>query len=293
MEKKTGYDAVVFDMDGVIFDSERAVMQCWKELADKYQIPDIEKAVLSCTGTTMKRTREIMLEIYGEDFPYDIYAKESSAIYHSRYDGGRLPMKPGVVELLTFLKEDGKKIALASSTRRQTVTNQLKDAGILNFFDNVICGDMVEHSKPAPDIFLKACAELGVAPERAYAIEDSYNGIRAAHAGHLLPIMVPDLLPANEEMQENKMLQLDVWNVLFTIINLLILFVLMRIFLYKPVQKIIAKRQEEADRQFGEAAAKQSEAEELKTKYQAVLSDAENEKLSLIHILTLPTNSLV
>ena len=156
MEKKTGYDAVVFDMDGVIFDSERAVMQCWKELADKYQIPDIEKAVLSCTGTTMKRTREIMLEIYGEDFPYDIYAKESSAIYHSRYDGGRLPMKPGVVELLTFLKEDGKKIALASSTRRQTVTNQLKDAGILNFFDNVICGDMVEHSKPAPDIFLKA-----------------------------------------------------------------------------------------------------------------------------------------
>ena len=80
MEKKTGYDAVVFDMDGVIFDSERAVMQCWKELADKYQIPDIEKAVLSCTGTTMKRTREIMLEIYGEDFPYDIYAKESSAI---------------------------------------------------------------------------------------------------------------------------------------------------------------------------------------------------------------------
>ena len=78
------------------------------------------------------------------------------------------------------------------------------------------------------------------------------------------------------------MLQLDVWNVLFTIINLLILFVLMRIFLYKPVQKIIDKRQEEADRQFGEAAAKQSEAEELKTKYQAVLSDAENEKKKVV-----------
>ena len=76
MEKKNGYDAVVFDMDGVIFDSERAVMQCWKELADKYQIPDIEKAVLSCTGTTMKRTREIMLEIYGEDFPYAAYKQE-------------------------------------------------------------------------------------------------------------------------------------------------------------------------------------------------------------------------
>ena len=196
--EKTGAKPVAILLTHGHFDHAGAA----EELADKYQIPDIEKAVLSCTGTTMKRTREIMLEIYGEDFPYDIYAKESSAIYHSRYDGGRLPMKPGVVELLTFLKEDGKKIALASSTRRQTVTNQLKDAGILDFFDKVICGDMVEHSKPAPDIFLKACAELGVEPERAYAIEDSYNGIRAAHAGHLLPIMVPDLLPANEEMQE-------------------------------------------------------------------------------------------
>lgn len=202
MRNRMDYDAVVFDMDGVIFDSERAVMQCWKELAEKYQIPDIEQAVLSCTGTTMKRTREIMLETYGADFPYDTYAKESSAIYHSRYDGGRLPMKPGVVELLTFLKEEGKKIALASSTRRQTVTNQLRDAGILDFFDQVICGDMVERSKPAPDIFLKACETLGVNPEHAYAIEDSYNGIRAAHAGKLHPIMVPDLLPETVEMQE-------------------------------------------------------------------------------------------
>lgn len=202
IENSIDYDAVVFDMDGVIFDSERAVMQCWKELAEKYQIPDIEQAVLSCTGTTMKRTREIMLETYGADFPYDTYAKESSVIYHSRYDGGRLPMKPGVVELLTFLKEKGKKIALASSTRRPTVVNQLKNAGILDFFDQVICGDMVERSKPAPDIFLKACEELGVKPECAYAIEDSYNGIRAAYAGKLHPIMVPDLLPETAEMRK-------------------------------------------------------------------------------------------
>lgn len=202
IENSIDYDAVVFDMDGVIFDSERAVMQCWKELAEKYQIPDIEQAVLSCTGTTMKRTREIMLETYGADFPYDTYAKESSVIYHSRYDGGRLPMKPGVVKLLTFLKEEGKKIALASSTRRPTVVNQLKNAGILDFFDQVICGDMVERSKPAPDIFLKACEELGVKPECAYAIEDSYNGIRAAYAGKLHPIMVPDLLPETAEMRK-------------------------------------------------------------------------------------------
>lgn len=201
MNKNILYNAVVFDMDGVIFDSERAVMQCWKEVASRHNIPDIEKAILACTGTTMVRTREIMLNLYGADFPYDEYARESSAIFHSRYDGGILPMKPGVKELLTFLKERGKKIALASSTRQQVVTDELRDAGIIEYFDRIICGDMVSRSKPAPDIFLKACEELNVSPSDSYAIEDSYNGIRAAHAGGLHPIMVPDLLPADEEMQ--------------------------------------------------------------------------------------------
>lgn len=195
------YEAVVFDMDGVIFDSERAVMNCWLELAQKYNIKDIEKPYFACVGTTMTRTREIMLETYGEDFPYDEYARESSLMYHEKYDGGKLPMKPGVMELLSYLKEKGKKIALASSTRRETVTNQLRWAGIIDYFDVIICGDMVERSKPAPDIFLKACQELGVSPENTYAIEDSYNGIRAAHAGQLRPIMVPDLLEANDEMR--------------------------------------------------------------------------------------------
>lgn len=201
MNRNILYKAVVFDMDGVIFDSELAVMQCWKDVASRHNIPDIEKAILACTGTTMVRTREIMLNLYGADFPYDEYARESSAIFHSRYDGGRLPMKPGVKELLTFLKEHDKKIALASSTRQQVVTDELRDAGIIEYFDRIICGDMVSRSKPAPDIFLKACEELNVSPSDSYAIEDSYNGIRAAHAGGLLPIMVPDLLPADEEMQ--------------------------------------------------------------------------------------------
>ena len=195
------FDAVVFDMDGVIFDSERAVMNCWIELAKKYDIKDIEGPYLACTGTNDAKTREIMLDAYGEDFPYDEYAKEASIMYHERYDGGRLPMKPGVKEILTFLKDNGKKIALASSTRRQTVVNQLRDAGILDYFDEIVTGDMVSRSKPEPDIFLLACEKIGVEPERAYAIEDSYNGIRAASAGKLRPIMVPDLLPSNEEME--------------------------------------------------------------------------------------------
>lgn len=196
------FDAVVFDMDGVIFDSERATMYCWLDLAEKYDIPNIKEPYYACIGTTMVRTREIMLETYGPDFPYDEYAKEASVMYHEKYDGGRLPMKKGIRELLVFLKENNKKIALASSSRRQTVVNQLRDANILEYFDAVICGDMVERSKPAPDIFLKACSEIGVEPQRAYGIEDSFNGIRALSAAGMHAIMVPDLLAATDEMKE-------------------------------------------------------------------------------------------
>jgi HAD superfamily hydrolase (TIGR01509 family) len=206
---KSEYDAVVFDMDGVIFDSERATMNCWLEIAEKYGIENIKKPYLACTGTTREKTREIMVETYGEGFMYEKYAKEASQIYHEKYDGGRLPMKAGVVELLTFLRKEGKKIALASSTRSQTVFAQLRDANVLDFFDVVICGDMVERSKPAPDIFLKACHELGTKPERTYGIEDSYNGVRALHAGKLRPIMIPDLLPCNEEMKQITEIVLD------------------------------------------------------------------------------------
>jgi HAD superfamily hydrolase (TIGR01509 family) len=209
MSDKVSYDAVVFDIDGVIFDSEQAVIDCWTAVADKYGIKNIEKNCFACIGTTAVRTREIMLEAYGTDFPYDEYAKEVSCMFHEKYDGGRLPMKEGVVELLTFLRKEGKKIALASSTRRAVVTTELRDAQILDYFDEVICGDMVERSKPAPDIFLKACQALGTEPERTYAIEDSYNGIRAAHAGKLRPIMVPDLLPCNDEIREMTEAVLD------------------------------------------------------------------------------------
>lgn len=196
------YKAVVFDMDGVIFDSEKRVVECWKVIADKYGIPDIELACRECFGCNQIVAKERFLKRYGEDFPYVEYKKEMSDLFHERYDNGNLPMLPGVVEILTFLKDNGKKIALATSTRRASVEQGLTWAGIIDYFDAIICGDMVERSKPEPDIFLKACEALGVNPSEAYAIEDSYNGIRAAFRGGLLPIMVPDMMEPDEEMKE-------------------------------------------------------------------------------------------
>lgn len=196
------FDAVIFDMDGVIFDSERATLLCWLELSKEKNFENIYEVFLKCTGTTMEKTKSIVLEAYGEDFPYDEYASLASKMYHERYDGGKLPMKKGVKDILEYLKENNKKIALASSSRKETVEKELRDAGIYSFFDEIVTGDMVNRSKPEPDIFLKACEAVGVKPDRAYAIEDSYNGIRAAFRGGLKPIMVPDLLEADDEMKK-------------------------------------------------------------------------------------------
>jgi len=195
------YKAVVFDMDGVIFDSEKRVVECWKVIADKYGVPDIELACRECFGCNQVVAKERFLKRYGQDFPYVEYKKEMSDLFHERYDNGNLPMLPGVVEILDFLKKSGKKIALASSTRRVSVENGLTWANIIHYFDAIICGDMVNRSKPEPDIFIKACEELKVKPEEAYAIEDSYNGIRAAYRGGLMPIMVPDMMEPDEEME--------------------------------------------------------------------------------------------
>ncbi len=194
-------EAVIFDMDGVIFDSEVCVIEAWKAVAEKHGIKDIEEACMACLGLNKAATERVMHDRYGEEFPYRKYNKEMAQVYHERYDGGRLPMKPGVLGLLSFLKQQGIKTALASSTRTEVVRSELTDAGIIGYFDEIVCGDTVERSKPFPDIFLKACERLSVNPEKSVGIEDSFNGIRSADAAGLFVIMVPDLMQPDEEIK--------------------------------------------------------------------------------------------
>lgn len=195
------YKAVIFDMDGVIFDSERLVLEGWQEIAAKYGIKGIEEVLPRCLGVNAQATREIFREYYGQDFPYDEYKKEASALFHSRYGNGKLPLKPGVKELLFYLKENGYLVGLASSTRQAIVEQEIRDAGLMPYFDNLVCGDMLKRSKPEPDIYLKACENLDVEPRMAIAVEDSYNGIRSAKRAGMVPVMVPDMVQPDEEMR--------------------------------------------------------------------------------------------
>lgn len=195
---------VIFDMDGVIFDSERLILDCWEQLGEKYGISDIRSVFIECIGTNKVRTREIVFEHYGTSFEYDRFSKEASLLFNAYIKKEGLPVKKGVRDILCYFREKGIAIGLASSTRKALVEEELKQVGLLDYFQSVTGGDELKRSKPEPDIYLMACERMGARKEDTYAVEDSYNGIRAAYSAGMMPIMVPDMLPATEEMKEKS-----------------------------------------------------------------------------------------
>lgn len=195
-------EAICFDMDGILFDTERLSVESWIAVAEKLGLGNIEKGVYGCIGLNRTDCRIFLKEVYGEDFPYDYFREQTSALFQERVEQEGLPVMQGAGELLAWLQEKGVKIALASSTGHEKVLSHLRRADFTDFFQVVIGGDMVEHSKPLPDIYLKACELLGVKPENAIAIEDSPNGIRSAAAAGMLPVMVPDLVEPTPEIEK-------------------------------------------------------------------------------------------
>ena len=112
-----------------------------------------------------------------------------------------VPLKPGVMELLSWLKERGWRTGLASSSREANVRHNMEVTGMGPYFDTLVCGDMLTASKPAPDIYLRACAELGVEPSQSYAVEDSRNGILSASSAGMKALLVPDMVPPDDLMK--------------------------------------------------------------------------------------------
>ncbi len=195
-------ESVVFDMDGVIFDTERMCSDVWHQVGKEMGLADIGLAVTACVGLNSGDTGQFFLKLYGEEFPYEDFKERSSLLFRKIMEREGLPVKPGVFEILNFLQEHNYKIALATSTNKANVMKYLEEAGITHYFQAIVTGDMVTHGKPDPEIYLKACKELYSLPEVSLAVEDSPNGLKAAYHAGMKPVMVPDLIQPDEELKK-------------------------------------------------------------------------------------------
>lgn len=194
-------NAIIFDMDGVLFDTERISCECWEEVAEAMRLGDLSEGVKGCIGRSQRDSEILMQELYGEDFPFQEFHTTVCALMKRRIAEEGIPLKEGVKEILDYLTQKGYIIGLASSTGKKSVMENLDQTGLTHYFKAVVTGDMVKHSKPEPDIYLKACEELGVTPVNAVAIEDSLNGIRASYRAGMKPVMIPDMIEPTPEIE--------------------------------------------------------------------------------------------
>ena len=194
--------AVIFDMDGLMIDSERVTYNEYvKKLAQLGHHDFTEELYRNCLGKNKQGICQVFIDHYGQDFPMDevwddvhVWIDESLRQY--------VPKKKGLVELLEYLKANNYKTIVATSSGRARVDEILKNAELTKYFDDTICGDEVTHGKPHPEIFLTACQKLDVKPEEALVLEDSEAGILAAYDGHIDVICVPDMKYPEQQFVE-------------------------------------------------------------------------------------------
>lgn len=193
---------VIFDMDGLMFDTEKVFVKAWRYAGEKAGLGDTGYMAIKTLGMNEEACKKVWYETFGERYhPEEIcqYKNRFLSDYYRQHD---VPVKKGLLALLTYLKENKSKMAVASSSSRMEVEGFLERAGVRSYFDAVVCGDMIERSKPYPDIYIKAASLLGESPLDCYALEDSKNGLLAAHRAGCRPVMIPDLWQPDEEILE-------------------------------------------------------------------------------------------
>ena len=194
-------DGVIFDADGVLFDTENLGLRVWRELGQELGLHQPAEHYLHFVGRSRADILHEMAVLFGPDFPSEEFMTRGSRRALDIMEREGIPMKPGVYELLSFLKDKGVPTALATSTYRDRTDYRMGRTGLTEYFQSITTGDQVVHSKPDPEIYTLACRSLGVEPTRTIAVEDSRNGILSAHGAGMRVIMVPDLIPPTPELE--------------------------------------------------------------------------------------------
>lgn len=190
----------VFDMDGLMFDSERLTFDAWYKVLNDNGFCYTFDIYKQTVGKRTVETKAYYEGLYGDSFDYSSMRQKANTVFWDYIDKNGMPIKKGLFELLDYLKANNIKISLATSTSEESAMRMIKKAGVEDYFDAFVCGNMVKNGKPHPEVFLTAAEKLSLPPQSCIALEDSINGIKSAYAAKMLPIMVPDMLSPTKEI---------------------------------------------------------------------------------------------
>lgn len=192
--------AVIFDMDGVLIDTEKHYNAAWCQAATEAGFPFTREHALLLRSCEAKEGEKLMQGIFGPSFDYYAIRERRRELVRERLAQYGLEKKPGVEETLSFLRAKGIKTAVATATALDITKSHLTTIGVCELFDSIVSAKNVAHGKPEPDVYLYACEQIGERPQDCMAVEDSPNGILAAYRAGLRTVMVPDLTQPDEEL---------------------------------------------------------------------------------------------
>jgi len=193
---------VIFDMDGLLFDSETICFQIMKEVTYQHGYIFTEEIYRKAIGSNDQVEKDIIMSFMPNSFPYEAIKEEVEAKLKEYTTNKTLPVKKGAYQLLNYLKEANITCCVCSSSYDNTIQRYLEKAALTNYFEFVFGGNHVNRSKPDPEIFLKALAYHNSKAEEALVLEDSENGILAAYRANIPVICVPDMIMPSREHQE-------------------------------------------------------------------------------------------
>lgn len=194
--------AIIFDMDGLMIDSERVTFECYQERLKNMNLTMDEEFYKTLLGKPIKGIYQRFYDVYGNDFPIQNVIQDVHQLMAERFETEGVPVKKGLVELLHYLKDNNYKTIVATSSNRDRVDKILAQAKITEFFDDSICGDEVTKGKPNPEVFLKSCQKLGVNVDEAIVLEDSEAGIQASYDANIKVICIPDMKYPEKQYEE-------------------------------------------------------------------------------------------
>ena len=201
--------AVIFDLDGTLTDTEKYYQIAWPKALEHFGYTMEKEKALELRSLGRPFAPAKFKEWYGEDFDYMKVREYRKGLVEEMISRTGIPLKPGAKEILTWLRENNILTSLATANDYERTERYLKKIGLFEYFDKIICANMVEQGKPAPDIYAYACKQLGLSPDRTFAVEDSPNGVTSAYRAGCKVIMIPDLTQPDEDLKKMLYKKLD------------------------------------------------------------------------------------